>query len=245
MYKKIEVDDKPFSKEVPRIIHQTWKNTELNEAQQESVRSIKAAYPDYEHRLWTDDMLDEYAKTEFPDFYHDSWQRLTPFIRKVDTWRYMVLYKMGGMYADIDTVDHVNAEHLWRDLPGYAFVPTRNSRVNWTYNTDAASPAFLFSYPGNPFWLRVLEYIKAHLTVPYLKKYPKEETIFATGPGALSRVLLAIENKGIPPDPSMGIVFLSEPKFGLGGFKKILHKYCYHENRHNETWRSKTNASSS
>jgi hypothetical protein len=46
-----------------------------------------------------------------------------------------------------------------------------------------------------------------------------------------------IERGNIKDD--MGIAFLSEPKFGLGQFKGLLHKYCYHKNRNKETWRAK------
>ncbi len=230
VYRSVPTSEVP----VPRFLHQTWKNHDLNESQKQSVSSLKAAYPTYEHRLWTDDMLDDFARQEFPDFYADTWQRLTPFIKKVDTWRYMVLYIMGGLYCDIDTQRHRNAEHIWNKFPGYAFVPTRSSRVNWDDDTDAASPAVLFSYPGHPFWLLMLDYIREQHTPEFLAQNPNEEVIACTGPIAVSRVLLRMEKGEVNAD---GIVFLSEARFGLGGLKDLFAKYCIHENRNTETWR--------
>lgn len=220
---------------LPALLHQTWKTTDLNESQLHSVASLKAAFPTYRHILWTDETIEAYAAQEFPAFYAETWPRITPFICKVDTWRYMVMHKMGGLYADIDTVGHRNAEHLWRDLPGYAFVPTRNSKVNWDHHTDAASPAYLFSYPGNDFWLSVLDYIRRVFADPH--RAQTEEVIFKTGPGALSRVLLDIKN-GVVAAPPQGLAFLSEARFGIGAFKDGSARYAFHENRHVETWRA-------
>lgn len=229
----LEETVEPLEPLCPRLIHQTWKTTELLPYQQVSQASVRRFYPDYEYKLWTDADIEAFALTHFPAFHADTWQRLKPFIRKVDCVRYMWLYVLGGMYVDIDMNIKKNAGHLWENSPGTAFVPTRHSVVNWTENTDAASPAFLFSWPGHPLWLRMLDYIKQHHTAEYIEMHPHEETIVATGPVAMSNVLRE-QSSTVSP-----LTFLSESRFGIGPFKNVMAKYSIHLNNHNQTWRAK------
>jgi mannosyltransferase OCH1-like enzyme len=39
---------------VPKLIHQTWKNSEIPEKWQKAHDSCIKLHPDYEYRLWTD-----------------------------------------------------------------------------------------------------------------------------------------------------------------------------------------------
>jgi mannosyltransferase OCH1-like enzyme len=197
----------------PKIIHQTWKTKELNEEQKSWQKTVLEHYPDYQYILWSDEDMDDFVKKNFADYY-ETWNSLTPFIKKVDTIRYMWMYLIGGIYFDLDIIVYKNMENLLLDKPGSAFIPVMHSIPNWKYDTDAASPAILASYPKNPIWLYMLEQIK---------RDKDRDVLSSTGPIALANLLRSL------PVKNNNLVFLSEPRCGISGLK-FLAKYSKHIN---------------
>ena len=204
-----------YMRDFPKIIHQTWKTKDLGERQRSWQKTILDTYPDYQYILWDDEDIKNFVKNEFP-WYYDTWENLSPFIKKVDAVRYMWMYKIGGIYFDLDVVAYKRMDHLLTDKPGSAFIPVKHSKLNWAYDTDAASPAILASYPGNPIWLEMLEQIKKDIDRPVL---------YCTGPIGLANLLRDFRKK--PQDKKMNLVLLSESRLGLG-YK--LPKYSKHIN---------------
>jgi mannosyltransferase OCH1-like enzyme len=199
----------------PKIIHQTWKTKDLTETQRKWQESVRNLYPDYQYILWDDTDIENFVKQYF-SYYYETWKNLHPFIKKVDAVRYMWMYLIGGIYFDLDVVGMKRMDDLLLDKPGSAFIPTMNSTPDWAYDTDAASPAILASYPGNPIWLEMLEQIRNTMDRPVLK---------CTGPIGLANLLREIHTR--PEDEKPNLVFLSESRLGLG-FK--LPKYSKHIN---------------
>ena len=86
---------------IPKIIMQTWKNTDIPDKWKSSPASIRQYMPDWEYVLMTDDMNDQFVRTYFPDFYSHYVNFPYP-IQRADAIRYMWLYKHGGIYMDMD-----------------------------------------------------------------------------------------------------------------------------------------------
>jgi len=82
---------------IPKIIHQTWKNTIIPTQWQDSVDACKKRHSDYEYKLWTDDMMDDFVQLEYPDFY-PTYKSYKYHIQRCDVFRYLILYKYGGIY---------------------------------------------------------------------------------------------------------------------------------------------------
>jgi len=87
---------------IPRIIHQTWKNTDIPPAWLEAHQSWQFHHPGWSHRLWTDqDNLDLVA-AEYPRLL--EWYEALPYgILKADVARILILDHCGGVYSDLDT----------------------------------------------------------------------------------------------------------------------------------------------
>ncbi|KAI8836316.1 nucleotide-diphospho-sugar transferase [Chytridium lagenaria] len=93
-----------FSDGIPRIIHQSWKSAEFDDPiLTNASASWKAKNPDFQYMLWTDEQCESFVKKEFPDVY-PQFSRLPKIVHKVDFFRYMVLFKYGGVYTDADTI---------------------------------------------------------------------------------------------------------------------------------------------
>ena len=86
---------------IPRIIHQTWKSTQVPEAFREFQRKWQALHPGYEYRLWTDDDNRTFVEREFPE-HVPLYRSFTREIFRADLVRYLYLAKFGGIYVDLD-----------------------------------------------------------------------------------------------------------------------------------------------
>ena len=57
----------------------------------------------YEYFFYDDQMCDLFMAEKFPDLY-EYYKELPIPVMKADVWRYCIIYKYGGIYADMDTV---------------------------------------------------------------------------------------------------------------------------------------------
>ncbi|RVU00433.1 glycoside transferase family 32 [Mucilaginibacter limnophilus] len=86
---------------IPRIIHQTWKNTNVDAHLAVLAETWREKHPGWEYRLWTDDMNRAFIAENYPEFLitYDNY----PYnIQRVDAVRYFILYKIGGVFIDLD-----------------------------------------------------------------------------------------------------------------------------------------------
>jgi mannosyltransferase OCH1-like enzyme len=92
---------------IPHIIHQTHKSKEFIQSNKILLYAAKTwINTGYDYRFYDDNQADEFMKTledEFPDI-HNIYNRLPIPVMKADFFRYCVVYKLGGIYADADTV---------------------------------------------------------------------------------------------------------------------------------------------
>ena len=59
----------------------------------------------YTHDFYDDQKCFDFIRDHFPgDIFH-CYCRLPMSVMKADLWRYCVIYKFGGIYADIDTIN--------------------------------------------------------------------------------------------------------------------------------------------
>jgi mannosyltransferase OCH1-like enzyme len=126
---------------IPKIIHQTWKTREIPQQWQSAVQTCKAMHPDYEYILWTHETMAEFVKREYPDFL----QTYTGYkydIQRCDAFRYLVLYKYGGIYLDMDIVCKKKLDPLLK----YDIVLAKSSNILTSYTNS-----FFMSAPENPF----------------------------------------------------------------------------------------------
>ena len=55
--------------QIPRIIHQLWKDEHVPGRWREAVASVMRYHKGWEYRLWTDALVDDYVRTKHPRFY--------------------------------------------------------------------------------------------------------------------------------------------------------------------------------
>lgn len=166
--KKEEVTDK-----IPKIIHQTapsdtskWKPVWFD-----CQNSWNILHPDFEYRFWSDEDLDDFMKTEYPQYYN-MFKSYDVNIKRFDAARYFILYHYGGIYADMD---YKCQKRFFEELPGNK-VSIARSRVE---NDEGFQNALMISPKGHPFWINVFQRLEQN-------RY-KPDVLECTGPKVISR----------------------------------------------------------
>lgn len=165
---------------IPKIIHQTAPSDESkwNKIWKGCQSTWLDKFPDWEYRMWTDEDIDIFVKDEFPEFYKDYFIKFEQNIMRFDTFRYLVLYKHGGLYADMDYECKENFESFLQDKN----MVYLNGNDNPAVLDETCQNALMISNKGNSFWDSVIEEIRT--------RYDKgqKDVLYLTGPRMLTKV---------------------------------------------------------
>lgn len=163
---------------IPKIIHQTWKNREIPEKWQSAVQSVKTMHPEYEYILWTHETMAAFVKSTYPDFF----QTYTGYkydIQRCDAFRYLVLYKYGGIYIDLDTVCKKKLDGFLN----YDLVLAKSSNISTSYTNS-----FFMVMPQHPFIKFCIEQLPQYTqSFVYLGKH--NHIMNSTGPFFLTKMM--------------------------------------------------------
>jgi hypothetical protein len=140
---------------IPRIIHQTWRDSDIPETLRAFAGTWRRHHPDWSYRLWTDADLADLVERQFPEFaamFHGYPQP----IMRADLGRYLVLKAHGGVYADLDA----EAVRPWDGLlaterPVLFEEPASHAALEFVRRRDFSrivSNAVVASPPEHPFW---------------------------------------------------------------------------------------------
>ena len=177
------------SAEIPRILHQTWKEARIPEHFQAWHESWRHHHPDWTFKLWTDEACRALVAEHYAWFLpiYDGYAE--PIMR-ADAARCFVLHHHGGVYADLDyealrPLDPLLANRrllLTTEPPLHQQTsPARRSMRQILCN------ALMGSAPGHPFWVHLFEQLPAWSSAP--------GPLDATGPHLLSRAYDSYEGK--------------------------------------------------
>lgn len=162
---------------IPKLIHQTAKTKDIPEKWQGFQKRLIELHPDWTYKLWTDEDNDAFVKKEFPDYY-PVFVGFPKNIMRADVIRYLLMYRLGGLYMDLDY------EMLKPfDLLDHDIVLPWESSGEFGPGKDKIANAIFASSPGHPFWKMVLDRIAAN--GPYNADIDVEKT---TGPEFISGV---------------------------------------------------------
>lgn len=82
---------------IPKIIHQIWLGSPFPEKLKKWQQSWLEKNPTWQYRLWTDEDLKTFKLQN-----QKMYEKATNWGEKSDIFRYEILYRYGGLYADID-----------------------------------------------------------------------------------------------------------------------------------------------
>jgi glycosyltransferase involved in cell wall biosynthesis len=180
-----------MSLRIPKIIHQTWKTSEISDP---FLKRLQCSWielnPDFEYRFWTDDDLKKFVQEKYPSLLSIYSGYRHP-IERVDLARYLVLRHYGGIYADLDCECLKPVGNL---INSYSFVigkePTEHEKLKKATDRGLGHilcPSFIASVPGHPFWDEILRHVRENANA--------EDVLDATGPFLLTRAYHDFDDK--------------------------------------------------
>jgi len=104
-------------KNIPKIIYQTWFKKELPIPIQSSIDNMMIINKDYEYQLFDDVDMRNFIKTNYDETILKCFDSLKIGAAKADLWRYLILYKTGGIYIDVDSTITGNLDQLIQNEP--------------------------------------------------------------------------------------------------------------------------------
>lgn len=88
---------------IEKNIFQSWYTFDLHPLVQQKIDYIKKINPEYKYNLYNDADMDNFVNEHFKGEISECYNKLNIIVAKVDFWRYLVLYKYGGVYLDMDS----------------------------------------------------------------------------------------------------------------------------------------------
>ena len=88
---------------VPRVIHQTYRTYDIPPVWNTSVQSIlKNNAGEFRYRRWSHADMDAFVREHEPDFYWNTFVNYKYDMQRIDSFRYVMMFHIGGIYIDMD-----------------------------------------------------------------------------------------------------------------------------------------------
>jgi mannosyltransferase OCH1-like enzyme len=183
---------------IPKIIHQTWKTNNLPPALKAYCHSWQRFNPGADYRFYDDTACRAFVRKEFPRFL-PAYEAFPFAIQRADLFRALVVYRFGGLYADVD-MECLRPLERFFQMKGALFcietrlTPTRQRELGYRHPYQIANCIFA-AEAGHPFLGDVIEKIAGLAGTKPISALAQVEDV--TGPRLLTR--LYFEHAGERP----------------------------------------------
>jgi len=192
--------------QIPRIIHQIWSGVDdpLPSYFKKLGDTWKRDYPEWKYELWDNTKMISFLIEHYPE-YVNKYEEFPYNIQRWDAIRYLILYKVGGLYVDFDYESILSMENILSDKSCcFALEPPSHLSSFGRQFQFAFNNALMACIPGHPFMKRIIHQV-------FTQKISKETEIkeicvlSTTGPWMLVdlyQTLTKEEKEGIYLIPS-------------------------------------------
>lgn len=168
---------------IPRKIWQTFRSATMTEAMCKAVWSWQQLNPEYKYEFMDDVDMRRWIEENMRAEVLQAFDRLIPGAFRADLWRYAVLYKEGGVYADVGMTTMRSLRDVLAADDDFVVARDRPSHNSLLYN------AFMAVSPGHP----ILEEVIGRIVENVQAEWMGDQSLGVTGPivlGAAANVCL-------------------------------------------------------
>jgi len=227
---------------IPRVIHQTFMSKNLPPELQANVDSLRKLNPGWEHELHDDHDIEAFIRESYGPVVLDYYQRINPRYgaARADLFRYLLLYKRGGVYLDIKSTCTRPLDELLQPGERYILAHWRNQpgELHEGFGIQEKEVAHIaggefqqwhiVAAPGHPFLRAVLETVLRNIDNyrPWLHGTGGIGVLRLTGPLAytlaIHPLLATAPHRLLPNETDLGLQY---SVYGKG-----LHRAAYKTN---------------
>jgi FkbM family methyltransferase len=182
---------------IPRIIHQTYKTNELPVELSNNVEQLKKMNPTFEYRFYNDEDCVNFIKENYPEETLKLYLTINDSYgpAKADYFRYLLMYKVGGVYLDIKSTTTVPLEDtlLYTDEYLLSHWPGKDWSDELGYSLGEFQNWHIICKPEHPFLKKTIELVEDNIR-NYTDGAGKEAVLRTTGPIAYSKAILSLLN---------------------------------------------------
>jgi mannosyltransferase OCH1-like enzyme len=197
----------PAGGSIPRIIHQTYFTKTLPEVIAKNTQMIRDMNPGWDYRLYDDNDIAAFISSNYGPHVLNSFNSISDSYgaAKADLFRYLLLYKYGGVYFDIKaTLDKPLEMAILEDdqfLLSYWADENTPQYQGWGMHSDLKDHHYgelqqwhIACAPGHPFLKAVIDAVLSNLERydPYLHGVGKMGVLRVTGPIAFTLAIAPI-----------------------------------------------------
>ena len=160
----------PVGDAVPKLIHQCFFGARtFSDDLAANVESIKSLNPDWRHTLYDEQMMKEFIVNNYGREFLRYYDRINPKYgaARADFFRYLLLYKVGGVYLDIKSTVAQPFDDFIRPDDRYILAqwddPDNPDRIGWGKHKELAHVEngefqqwHIICAPGHPFLRAVI-----------------------------------------------------------------------------------------
>ena len=129
---------------IPKNIFQTHKSFEYikhNPKLANAISTWTKHSNNFKYYFYNNNKCENFMIENFSGKIYEAYKKLPLGVMKADLWRYCIIYRYGGIYADVDTICKVNPNIFLTDAL-LTVVPESDSihLCQWVFSAPSGSP---------------------------------------------------------------------------------------------------------
>jgi hypothetical protein len=189
---------------IPKIIHQVFFPGPPPPVILDNVRKIRALNPGWDYRLYDEADMAEFIRTNYGPEVLASYHRINRKYgaARADFFRYLLMYKLGGVYLDVKSSlgrpleevlrnDDVYLLSRWRNAEGEAFEGWGRHDQLKQIGGNEFQQWHIIAVPGHPYLQAVIQKVLHNIEVynPILHDTGRKGVLRMTGPIAYTQAI--------------------------------------------------------
>ena len=203
------IPEQPMGERIPRILHQTYRR-DLPAPVARNIERIRALNPGWTYRFHDDGDCVAFIRDEYGPAVLSRYLRINKDYgaARADLFRYLLLYRLGGVYLDVKSGAARPLDAVLRDDDRYLLSHWKNGGdtafKGWGLHPELGALEhgefqqwFIVAVPGHPFLKSVIEHVLDNIDryVPGIHRTGAHAVFRVTGPIAYSLAILPLLNE--------------------------------------------------